>query len=290
MARGIFRSLLLGMLACGLALTACSASTAGTSGTRPPTPTLAPRPTPTPAGCAGLPGFENAAAATAGRRFAEVGFPTGAVGYASAAPEANGFQYQLIHVCVTGSTAASVPSFYAASLPAHSWMTTSTFPVAGDLSTACPAPPNCYIKNDGVIHFLSVEDVATAGSLTTYTLRLVLQPYAFGGGILNAGDTYDFDPTGPGGGTLDITWSGTQIVPSGAAKLINLGLRGSLNTLSFADLAGLTYGSAPLSGAALVPGDVFAVQTSDSHWVKVRVMSHSGTQLAIEYVTYPYTF
>lgn len=286
MVRGVLRLLPLGVLAGGLMLTACSASTAGTSGTKTPIPT----PTPTPAGCAAIPGFEHATAASAGGRFTDVGFPSDAVGYANAAPEANGFQYQLIHVCQVGGSAAAVQSFHGSNLPAHGWMITATFPSTGDLSTACPSGSSCYIKNDGVIRFVAVESVATTGGLTTYTVRLVIQPYAFGGGLLSPSDTFDFDPTGPGSGTADVTWSGTQIVPSGAAKLINVGLRGSLNTVSFADVAGLAYAAAPIAAATLVPGDVFAVQTTDTHFVKVRVVSHSGSQLNLEYVTYPYTF
>lgn len=282
--RRLGASLALTATALLLVLAACSAGGAATS-------SVTTHSTPTPAGCATVPGFEHATTPpSAGAHFTDVGYPVGASGYATAAPEANGFQYRIVHVCAPGSSPAMTSAFYSTNLTAHTWATTATFPSAGDLSTACPHAPDCYIKNDGVIRFLTIEDAATSGPLATYALRLVIQPYAFGGALVSSGDQEDFDPTGPGGGTNDVTWNGMQLVPVGSAKLAGAGLMGSLNTLSYADTSALPFAAAPIAGSALVPGYVFGVATSDGHVAKVRVVSHTGTQLNIEYVTYAYTF
>jgi hypothetical protein len=242
------------------------------------------------AACAAVPGFEHASAASGGARFGDVGFPIGAVAYISAVPEANGFQFRLVHVCQGGASIDAVRTFHASDLAARGWATSATFPGGGDLSTLCLSPSSCFIKNTGVIRFLDLEDVAAAGAATTYTLRLVIQPYAFGSGEVAAGAHFDFDPAGPGGGTDDITWTGSQLSPIGAAKLNGIGVRSSLNALSYADLAALPYGTTPLASGALVPGYTFAVATSDGRFVKARITGHAGSQLTVEFVAYPYTF
>jgi hypothetical protein len=268
-----------------VAFSACGSTSGSTSAA---TATIAA--TATPAGCAAIPGFAHATTASGGTHFGDVGFPSGSVGYTSDAPEANGFQYRLIHVCVAGSSAAAVASFHATDLAAHGWMTTATYPATGDLATACPASTACFIKNDGVIRFAGVGAAATASGVTTYTAQLVIQPYSFGGALLMAGDTEDFDPTGPGGGTNDVTWTGAQLAPAGGAQLVNKGTIGSLNALAYADLAAATFSTTPIPSATLVPGDGVALRTGDGHVVKLRVTNHSGTDLTIEFVAYAYTF
>jgi hypothetical protein len=283
--RHLFRRLLPScVVGITLILSACAGPAAAGGATATATRTTAP------AACASVPGFEHASAASGGGRFSDVGFPIGAVAYTSAVPEVNGFQFRLVHVCHGGASTDAARAFYSSDLAARGWATSATFPGGGDLSTPCLSPSSCFIKNTGVIRFLDLEDVAATGAATTYTLRLVIQPYAFGSGEVAVGAHFDFDPTGPGGGTDDIIWTGSQLTPTSAAKLIGIGVRSSLNTLSYADLAALSYGTTPIASGALVPGYTFAVATSDGRLVKARVATHAGSRLTVEFVAYPYTF
>jgi hypothetical protein len=284
MSRFKHRMVALTAVAIGLLLAACSGTSTAGSATPAASATVS-----TTGGCASVPGFEHASTSSLGTHFTDVGFPSGAVAYLTTPPETNGFQYRLVHVCVTGSGADAVRSFYGTGVVTQGWSTTATLPSTGDLSTACTNPPYCWIKNDGVIRFLGLEDVATAGPLTTFALRLVIEPLSSGGGLLNPGDAFDFDPTGLGSGTNDVTWTGSQMTPSSGAGMHNVGL-GVLGTLTYADVAGYPYAAVPLSAGTLAVSDLFAVQTSDHHVVKVRVENHLGTQLTLQWVTYPYTF
>src|SRR5690242_6058940 len=82
-----------------LAIAGCAATAATT------TPTTSPQ---TGNACAAAPGFVGAKPVTAGGRFPDVSFPAGSLGYTSADPEANGFQFQVIHVCLAGSAPDAV--------------------------------------------------------------------------------------------------------------------------------------------------------------------------------------
>lgn len=286
MTRGILRALVPICLLMGVALSACDASSGTASATSTPAATA-------PTGCGAAPGFEHATAASGGAHFSDVGFPSGAVGYSSAgvdASEVNGFQYRAIHLCVAGGSVASVQSFHTTDLSAHGWTLTATYPVGGDLATPCPATVVCYIKNDGVIRFLSLQTPVASSGVTEYAVQLVIQPYAFGGALLSAGDAEDVDPTGPGGGTNDFTWTGTQINASGGAQLASVGALGSLNALVYGDLAGVALTTASIPGSALVPGAGIVVRTSEGHFAKLRIATHSGTDLTFDFVTYAYTF
>ena len=267
-----------------LLLAACSSSSGGAGSTISPTATGATR-----SGCAAVPDFTDAAAPNLGTHFGDVGFPTGAVALVNPAPEANGFQYRLARTCVTGNTADALGSFYATNLASRGWTTTPTLPVSGDLSTLCPTPPYCWIKNDGTVRYLGLEDVATSGPVSTFTLRLVIQPLSSGGALLNSGDTYDFDPTGPGSGTDDVTWTGTKLTLASDTGVHNIGSAG-LGSVGFDEVAAFTYTTGPLTSSTLATGDVFSVRTADHHFAKARVVSHAGTTLNIEEICYPYTF
>lgn len=284
MSRFEHRVIVFSALAIGLLLAACSGAPTAGSVTPAASATAS-----TTGGCASVPGFEHAGTPSLGTHFTDVSFPSGAVAYLTTSPETNGFQDRLVHVCVTGSGVDAIRGFYGTGVVTQGWSTTATLPSTGDLSTACTNPPYCWIKNDGSIRFLGLEDVATAGPLTTYVLRLVIEPLSSGSGLLNPGDAFDFDPTGPGGGTNDVTWTGAQMTPSGGTQLHNVGL-GVMSMLSYADVAGYTYAAVPLSAGTLAVSNLFAVQTSDHHFVKVRVENHLGMQLVLQWVTYPYTF
>ncbi|WIG61798.1 MAG: hypothetical protein OJF49_004546 [Ktedonobacterales bacterium] len=280
--------LFLAIFTTSMLLMACGSATGRASST-PTSAATATATATTPSGCAAASGFASAGVPNLGAHFGDVSFPSGAISYNTTTPETNGFQFRLVHTCVVGLTPAALRNFYNTHSTSQGWSLTDTVPVNGDLSTACPTPAYCWIKNDGVIRFLNLEDVASAGSVTTYTLRLIIEPLASGGALLNPGDTYDFDPTGPGSGANDLTWTGSQLTLASGVTYHAVG-SGAFNTVGYADVAGYTYGVGPVPGSALAVGAIFAVQTGDHHFVKVRVVNHAGSQLNVEAVTYPYTF
>jgi len=297
-----------------LAIAGCAATSAAT------TPTTSPQ---TANACAAAPGFFGAKPPTAGARFPDLGFPAGAVGYSSSDPEANGFQFQLVHVCVAGGAPDAVKSFLGSDLPGHGWTSQDTAPVSGDLSTPCAVKPLCFAKNDGALRYVVVEEIVPGAGLTLYGLRLIIQPLASGSASLSPGEKLDLDPAGrtgpilptatstpspsasaspspkpspspspttsPAGGVADLIWNGGRLAPTGGAKLKLIGAKPSLNAVVYADLAALTYEDKPLDADALTDGAVFAVQTADGHYAKAQVKSTSGG-LDLDYITYAYTF
>lgn len=243
----------------------------------------------TASGCAAVPGLQSAGAATAGTHFTDVSFPTGAVSKTTAAPEANGFQYQLLSACATGQTPAAITSYYHTQMIAQGWMAQATAPVTGDMANACPAGSVCYAKGGTTLRYVVLQPPATSGTATTWTLQLIVQPLAFGSTELSASNrTLDVDPLGPGSGNDDFSWNGSTLSLVNSAQAVSLGLKGSLNAVTYADLSGASYASSALSGASLAPGTVIAVHTSDGHYAKVRVSSASGGMLDVEFVTYAY--
>jgi hypothetical protein len=111
-------------------------------------------------GCAAVPGLQTAGPASAGTHFPDVPFPAGAVSMASAAPEANGFQYRLLSACTTGQTPSSITTYYHTQMASQGWMTQATAPVTGDISTACPAGSVCYIKGGGTLRYMVLQPPA----------------------------------------------------------------------------------------------------------------------------------
>ena len=240
-------------------------------------------------GCAAVPGFQTAGPASSGAHFTDVSFPTGAVSQTSATPEANGFQYQLVNACATGQTPASITSFYHTQMVSQGWMAQGTAPVTGDLASACPAGSVCYAKGGVTLRYVVSQPPVSSGTATTWTLQLIVQPLAFGGAELSSGShTLDVDPLGPGGGNDDLSWSGATLSLLNGAQAVSLGLKGSLNAVTYADLSGASYASATLSGSSLPPGTVIAIHTGDGHYAKARVTSASGGTLNLEFVTYAY--
>jgi hypothetical protein len=240
-------------------------------------------------GCAAVPGLQGAGAASAGAHFSDVPFPTGAVSKSSAAPEANGFQFQLVSACASGQTPASITSYYHTQMVSKGWMSQATAPVTGDMSNACPSGSVCYIKGGTTLRYVVLQPPATSGTVTTWTLQLIVQPLAFGSAELSASNhTLDVDPLGPGSGHDDLSWNGASLSLLNGAQAVSLGLKGSLNVVTYANLSGAAYASAAISGGSLAPGTVIAVHTGDGHYAKVRVTAASGGNLDLEYVTYAY--
>jgi hypothetical protein len=119
-------------------------------------------------------------------------------------------------------------------------------------------------------------------------------------GTVTLHGTYTFNlDTGIEGGSLttdDLWWEQQtdvqrQMMPLGAAQLVNLGLV-DFAALTALQLKDLTYGSAPIPANndatnQLVNGTVFAVRTNSGHFAKVQVLTY-GYDLHIQWVTYQF--
>jgi hypothetical protein len=238
---------------------ACALGDGSTSATTTATTT-------TTSGCAAVSGFQTDSPASGGAHFSDVPFPAGAVSKASAAPEANGFQYELLSACAPRQSAAAITAYYHAQMESHGWMAQSTAPVTGDLASACPAGSVCYAKGGVTLRYVVVQPPVAGGTAATWTLQLIVQPLAFGGAELDPSNhTLDVDPLGPGSGHDDLSWNGSILSLINSAQAVSLGLKGSLNAVTCADLAGAAYSSAALSGGSLAPATVIAVCTRATH-------------------------
>ncbi len=117
-----------------------------------------------------------------------------------------------------------------------------------------------------------------------------------GSAVLKGTWTFDLDNgteggVGPG---FDIWWEqmtavARQMAPQNNARIVNLGVA-DFNSITADSLQTLTYGTVPIPGNndatnKLVAGDVFAVQTNQGNYAKVRVVSY-GYDLNIQWVTY----
>ncbi len=117
-----------------------------------------------------------------------------------------------------------------------------------------------------------------------------------GSTVLKGTYTFDFDTgtQGSRGPNFDIWWEQKtavlrDIAPINGAQIVNLG---SVNydSLTPDTLSSLTYSTTPIEGNndasnKLVPGDVFAVKTTDHNFAKVLVVDY-GYDLSIQWTTY----
>ncbi len=133
-----------------------------------------------------------------------------------------------------------------------------------------------------------------------YISELLLNPHAAvvssGTALLHGTWLFDFDAGVEVAlnGTGDVWWeqmtsTARQLVPSGGAGLVNLGVV-SFGGIGYAQLQGLPYASTPIPGSVgagnqLGNGDVFAVRTNNGNLAKVKVVSY-GYDLKIQWVTY----
>src|ERR1019366_5417747 len=114
--------------------------------------------------------------------------------------------------------------------------------------------------------------------------------------VLKGTFLFDFD-TGIQGGlspNADVFWEQMtavlrQMAPQNGAKIINLGAV-DFNSLTAPTLQGLAYASTPIDGNndatnKLVSGDVFAVQTTQGNFAKVKVLNYDY-DITIQWVTY----
>src|SRR4029077_13498784 len=121
-----------------------------------------------------------------------------------------------------------------------------------------------------------------------------------GTAILKGTFSFDFDtgtesvPGNPLAPPFDVFWEQQTAVlrrmaPISPAQIVNLGVV-DFSSISADTLASLTYSTTPIDGNndptnKLVTGDVFAVQTSQGNYAKVKVLSY-GYNLQIQWVTY----
>lgn len=173
------------LLTLALLLSACSSSTSATAGavgsptaTGQPadaTPTSPSSSNPSVADCSQASGFGGAGPASAGANFTDVTFPDGSVSVAQS-PSTQVYTFQIINVCTNNASASSVHSFFTSGLPSNGWSKSATYPYKGNVSSSC-GDPYCWRKQSGTnIRYVSLESVATAGSVAIYALRLAKAP------------------------------------------------------------------------------------------------------------------
>ncbi|HBZ69970.1 MAG TPA: hypothetical protein DEP35_09645 [Deltaproteobacteria bacterium] len=123
------------------------------------------------------------------------------------------------------------------------------------------------------------------GALLGAVLPMMASATTVASGVADITGTFSFDfDTGVQGDFLtdpgqDVFWeqftpTTRALVPENGAQIVNLGVVNFAN-LTLADLQGLSYGNAQISGSdgsnALVYGDVFAVKTNAGNYAKAIV-------------------
>jgi parallel beta-helix repeat protein len=111
--------------------------------------------------------------------------------------------------------------------------------------------------------------------------ELVLDAYPLD---LQSSWTFNVDAGAPGG-SADIWWhaitlpDGVQMERYNGATLVNLGSV-DFNSITYNDLLGYSYSTAPIPFANIIAGDVFAVHTDQGNVAKIKVLDkqlHEGT-------------
>ena len=122
------------------------------------------------------------------------------------------------------------------------------------------------------------------------------RPIALGTGTIPGTFRFDVDSGRATGAsrTSDLLWQQPtavlrQMAPENGATLVNLGVR-DFDSISGETLPDLPYSTAPIPGNALgtnllVPGDVFAVRSTDGNFSKVKVVTYAR-DLGVQWVTF----
>ena len=127
---------------------------------------------PASAACKALSGFGAATTpAYAGPAFADVPFPAGAVSVVQETFVDGSYHFILLNVCAPNTSAASVRSFYTQAMPVNNWISSATYPYAGQPDKSC-GDVYCWTKGTSPARYASLEAVTTRGALVTYQLRL----------------------------------------------------------------------------------------------------------------------
>jgi hypothetical protein len=123
------------------------------------------------------------------------------------------------------------------------------------------------------------------------------RPIATGTGTITGTFHFDVDVnrfTEAASRTSDLFWQQQtavlrQMVPENGATLVNLGVR-DFDSITGVELSELRYSTAPIPGNALgtnllVPGDVFAVRSTEGNFAKVKVVTYAR-DLGVQWVTF----
>jgi len=123
------------------------------------------------------------------------------------------------------------------------------------------------------------------------------RPIATGTGTITGTFHFDVDSnrvTEAASRTSDLFWQQQtavlrQMVPENGATLVNLGVR-DFDSITGETLPDLGYSTAAIPGNALgtnllVPGDVFAVRSTDGNFAKVKVVTYAR-DLGVQWVTF----
>jgi len=111
-----------------------------------------------------------------------------------------------------------------------------------------------------------------------------------GSGTIPGNGLFNFDQGVVVTGGADVLWhiyvptTVRTLDPRRSAKLANMGVV-DFNSVTAAQLKGLTYTATPIKGKNLPTGDVFAVLTNRGNHAKVLVTGY-GYNLKIRWVTY----
>lgn len=254
--------------------------------------------------CARLSTFSQAVAPALGTAFGAVAFPPDALADSGNFFELNGYQFEIVHVCVTSLTdATALRSYYMAQMPAQQWTPSSTFPLGGNANTPCAEVQTgtsgdssavCWSQDSRSVLLRSVNVVrggANTSSAVTYDLWLSVAPVT-GTDTIARNSTFAFESSTVDSG--DIQWhqqgNGPRIVgPIGSATMAYVGQQ-DFAGLSASVLRSMPFGTGALSvgpDGGLTTGDVFGVYTTAGHYVKVQVVS-AASGLQISWVLYPY--
>ena len=153
-------------------------------------------------------------------------------------------------------------------------------------ATATPSPTNTPTPTPTPTHTPSPTPTATPSPTPTPTpVPIVSQ----GSGTIPGNGLFNFDQGAVVPSGADVLWhidnpTTRTLYPRRNAKLSNMGVK-DFNSITAAQLEGLTYTTTPIKGSALPTGDVFAVFTNGGNHAKVLVTGY-GLNLNIQWVTY----
>jgi hypothetical protein len=262
-----------------------------------PTATLAPTATVVATACTDVSSFAEATPATTGSANFEAPFPTQTISVITT-PEAesSSYQYRLVSACTPAMTPDTLLANYNTLLPADGWSAASTqLPPA--IQSYCVAG-NCWQKNGQIAisgswtatvsFFVGISGVQAQGSVTTYTLGLVIGPIQLTtpDQALSAGNpTYHLDANAP----VDMQWSNGQVQLQDAALAATLP-GGACDSTTFQQLQQLHYTGGTLPANTYTQGACIALQSNAGKFAKLTVTSYTSTAISIHAVVYPFSF
>jgi serine/threonine protein kinase len=164
-------------------------------------------------------------------------------------------------------------------------------------ATTTPSPTHTRTPTSTPTHTPTPTPTATPSPTPTNTPTPTPSPtptpvpiVSAGSGVLPGTKLFSFDLGAVVTSGADVLWhiynptTVRTLDPRRSAKLANMGVV-DFNSITAAQLKGLTYTATPIRGKDLATGDVFAVFTNGGNHAKVRVFSY-GYNLKIRWVTY----